>query len=472
MKMEKALHPTGSRRGVALVMVLWLMTILCALALQISFLCRLRLQATRNSADAVRALFLARAGVERAMADLQGTRDAPETAEDLRESTERPYHDIELGGGSYTLLADPRDSLGDEHEYGISDEAARVNVNTADAAMLRGVPGIDADLAADILLLRKENGPILEVGDLLLIEALDPLVLYGEDQNQNGLLDPNEDDGEESWPPDNGDEELDRGLAGCITCCSAARNITATGEKRVNINSSSADEILKNVPGVSKQQADSIVEHRNKQKFASIAHLLDVMLVAKVEKKASDEEAKSGEERKEETPEAGSTEGPPDSATPAEPGAEEDKPKGEQETETRTTGKKAFDVEAFKSIADSLTISDDEVLKGIININTAPQEVLACLPGVDETLAAQIIARRRAAGFESIGGLLDVRGMTPEKLKGICNLVSARSDVFAVRSFGVVGSTDGEGPHICCCVAALIDRSGKSIRISSWRELH
>ena len=477
--MARGLYPYNSRSGVALVLVLWLMTVLCAVALEVSLFSRLRLQATRNSGDAVRALFLARAGIERAIAELKEDRDGVESLDDLRENAERLYHSVDLAEGSYTLLADPRDSMSAEPEYGISDEAAKINLNSADERMLRSIPGIDPDLAADIILLRKENKTIHDIGDLLLIESVDELVLYGEDQNQNAILDANEDDGDRSWPSDNGDGKLERGLAAHLTCYSATRNVTATGEKRVNLSKASAQEIAKGVQGITQQQAESIVAHRDKKKLSSIADLLDVMLVEKTETKEEKPGARP-ETREEEKPSAkessassGSGESESESeAKPSESRGEAKEPKEETKTEVKTTDKKAFDVKQFKAIADLVTTSDEEVLRGLINVNTAPVEVLGSLPSVDEALAMEIWARRSESKFETIADLLDVQGMSVDKFKQICNLVSARSDVFSVRSFGVLGTDGQASAGIYCCVAAVIDRTGDKVKLKSWRELH
>jgi hypothetical protein len=61
--------------------------------------------------------------------------------------------------------------------------------------------------------------------------------------------------------------------------------------------------------------------------------------------------------------------------------------------------------------------------------------------------------------------------MSPDKFKQICNLISVRSDVFNVRSFGVLGRPEGESHGIYCCVWAVIDRSGDKVALLSWREL-
>ncbi len=473
-------HP-GSRRGVALVMVLWLMTIVCAIALEVSFVSHLRFQATHNSGDGVRALFYARAGVEEAIAELKAGREEIVTVDSLREDTERLYHEVEVGEGTYTLLAERIDPLTGELEFGITDEAAKINLNTADQDMLEKVLGIEANLAAEIIQLREEYEKFYDIGDLLMIESVDEFLLYGEDQNRNGILDPNEDDGEESWPPDDANGELDRGLAPYLTCFSAARNVTSDGQARVDITRASAQEITRQVPQINQQQADSIVEHRSNRTLASVADLLDVMLV---ERETGGRSETSAATTQQTGPAAGGEQGQGAGTTgrgrstessspgPSAPGAGSNAGRGQssQQTTVTTTNERAFSMQAFRAVVDAVTTSREETLPGAINANTASVEVLACLPGVDEEMAVAIADSRPEEGFSDIGALLDVPGMTTDTFKQICGLMSVRSDVFSVRSFGLVRASDGT-PRTYCCVRAVIDRTGDSVKLISWQEL-
>jgi DNA uptake protein ComE-like DNA-binding protein len=476
----------------ALVFVLWIMAILCAVALELKFSSHLRMQVTASTSGAARALFLARAGVERTIAELVEGRNKVQSQADLRESRTRVYQNVELGDGSYTLYVGT-DTAG-EPVYGIGDEAAKINVNTAEEATLEVVPGMNADLVAGILALRKQE-ELHDLNDLLLLENVDFLVLYGEDQNGNGLLDPNENDGDRSWPPDNADDVLDEGLTAYLTTWSAARNVTADGKKRVDLNSAGAEEIVKLVTGISSQEAESIVAHREKNKFAAIVDLLDVELVEKKPEEQPDRPDDRGrreggperegprggppqdreEEKKpegngdeEEGTESRSEPGRPRQEQPDDSERPERGEERQQQPATQGTGQKAFDMEKFRQIADLVTTAEGEVRKGVVNINTAPREVLACLPGLDDALARRIVESRqgRTTGFQTEAELLDVDGITLEVFKKVCPHITARSDVFSVRSFGVVGTGD-----TYCCVGAVIDRTENEAKIGYWREL-
>lgn len=127
-----------------------------------------------------------------------------------------------------------------------TDEFGKINVNEAPketlVAVLRaaGVPEPDT-LAAAIIDWRDPdhsgvaendfygaldppyaaaNGPLERIEELLFVRGIrggNEHWFFGEDRNRNGVLDPNEDDGMESWPPDNGDGVLQPGLVDLLT---------------------------------------------------------------------------------------------------------------------------------------------------------------------------------------------------------------------------------------------------------------
>jgi len=79
---------------------------------------------------------------------------------------------------------------------------------------------------------RVKNGPFTTVEELLLVKGVTPQILWGEDFDQNGLLTPNEDDGDKSFPPDNQDGILNRGLAPYVTVWSTETNIANDNRQR------------------------------------------------------------------------------------------------------------------------------------------------------------------------------------------------------------------------------------------------
>ena len=93
-------------------------------------------------------------------------------------------------------------------------------------------------------------------------------------------------------------------------------------------------------------------------------------------------------------------------------------------------------------IADDVTVSSDDEQPGVININTASPEVLACLPGIGEELAQAIVSHRKSAGFfANIAWLLKVPGMSRDIFKQVAPKVCARSETFRILSEGRISST-------------------------------
>jgi DNA uptake protein ComE-like DNA-binding protein len=492
----------------ALVFVLWVMTILCAVAIQMRFSSHLRMQATAYTGMSAKARYLSRAGIEKAMADLISEDDTLDGTDEFWDGDEQEeYCNVELGDGTYTLYAGT-DSTGNPI-YGPIDEAARINVNTADRDVLALLPGVGVELARFIEKARKRR-PYGDLSDLMIVDGVTQTLLYGEDQNENGLLDPNENDGDQSWPHDDEDGELNRGLASYLTVWSAEKNVSVDGVKRVNLTSASTEDITK-VKGISEKEARSIVEHRKKTKIKTIVDLLDVELVEVVEQKSDKGSQEKGQqpnqpsEKKQSSSKSQSSEKkqsasalPPSNSSkngksnnsnsngksnnssknngkggePARPGNDksnqnERDSKGSKE-EVKGTGKKAFTTAELKGFSDQVTFTDDEIIKGVINVNVASAEVLACLPGVSEALALEIVNTRENSTekFSSTVSLLDIQGMTTKILEGIYNLISVRSNVYSVRSFGVVGGGD-----VYACASAVIDTTGDKARIVHWREL-
>jgi hypothetical protein len=169
-----------------------------------------------------------------------------------------------------SLEADPSST---RVRYGLVDESAKLNLNLLDElpkelqlsdedieSWLLYVPGMTTELIAAIRdwidadsdirpggaesetyealqpPYAAKNGPLESLDELLLVRGVTPQLLYGEDANRNGLLDPNENDGDASPPFDNADGILNPGWSGYLTVLSRERNLRADGQPRINLN--------------------------------------------------------------------------------------------------------------------------------------------------------------------------------------------------------------------------------------------
>ena len=90
--------------------------------------------------------------------------------------------------------------------------------------------------------------------------------------------------------------------------------------------------------------------------------------------------------------------------------------------------------ELFDAIYPRLTTHTEPLTVGLINVNTAPAEVLAALPGITLQLAEQMVQARRG-GAGGVSWLLDV--LSPEQAVKIGPYVTCRSARFRVVSVGV-----------------------------------
>ncbi|MDB4665116.1 general secretion pathway protein GspK [Verrucomicrobia bacterium] len=206
----------------------------------------------------------------------------------------------EVGEATFWFLG--RDDLNNTTTlpfFSIADEGAKLNLNLATQEMLELLPSMPLDFAAAIVDWRDEdeeasegggaesdvyarlnpsrlvkNAPFDSVDELMLVHGADPQVVYGEDANMNGLLDPNENDGDRTPPVDDADGILDFGLVEYLTVYGAmpqeegqdsdSPNNDSEDQQTlmVNVNSASAA-VLACLPGMDDQKAQQIVAYRN-----------------------------------------------------------------------------------------------------------------------------------------------------------------------------------------------------------------
>jgi len=90
-------------------------------------------------------------------------------------------------------------------------------------------------------------------------------------------------------------------------------------------------------------------------------------------------------------------------------------------------------------IIDSFTVEMSPVERGKVNLNTAPLEVIAALPGSSEAVAAAIIARRDQAPFRSLGEVVSMLAELPDGpalFEQMIDHVRAKSSSFVIESMG------------------------------------
>lgn len=447
--------------GSALIAVLWCMILLGLFVTSLLHSTRLNLRVAKNSSSAIEAHYLALAGVERAKALLFQEAKSLKASGQIRPSAylndAGSFRDVPFGKGMFRVV---RPGVEDEGAgnlvHGVSGEESRLNVNVASEEELRKVRALSEPVAAAIVDWRDDDGeltpggaereeyaarsppyvprnqPLESLKELLMVRGVTPELLFGEDSNSNGILDPEENDGEASMPFDNQDGRLERGWADLLTADSAGRDVNARGESRVNLKTAGED-ALAAVPGISTELAKAIVAHRSERAFESLIDLLDVA-----------EPRRGGEAQQQPPPSpeapASTVEGLVRVRAAEAPAPEAPPPPPPQQDGNR---RKLVSETLFKEIAGDLTVEEGgRGLTGPVDINTAPRSVLACLPGMTEELGRAIVDHRLSSGhFSNIGYLLDVPGITREVLKKLAPRVTVRSETFRISAEGLIPST-------------------------------
>ncbi|MHB9010330.1 MAG: type II secretion system minor pseudopilin, partial [Limisphaerales bacterium] len=430
-----------TQAGSVLIGLLWCLALLTVLVVGLLHSASLDVQLTRHYQDRIQARYLALAGIERTKALLyQDARDRSRSGQShtgtLFNDPSR-FRDVVLGRGTYRVFRGGRVDEGGGLIFGVSDEESRLDLNQAEADALGRLPDMTPDLTPAILDWRDSdnaalpggaerdyyaslqppsqprNGPLPSVRELLLVRGIPPEQFWGDDPHGTGLGESADD---ERGADGNASSSQRPGWVSFLTVHSGVRNVSATGQERINIQS--ADEAsLTSVRGITAAIAKAIIAHRGPRKFESLADLLDV-----------------------------SSTPPSEAASPSDPGnPPEGAPIPNAPPSVRgpaAGGPKLIDQTLLLEIADFVTIDEDRLQKGVVNVNTASLEVLSCLPGVSRELAQAIIAFRGSNGFlANVAWLLRVPGMTPDIFKSLAPLVTARSETFRILAEGRVRSS-------------------------------
>jgi DNA uptake protein ComE-like DNA-binding protein len=431
-------------------------------------------------------------GTARGMAVLQANMDDLRLRQDNPELFQAQLVTTEGGEEWYfTVYADSID--GKTPRYGIEDEAGKINLNTASRETLLALLDNRTDLT-DCLMdyldadseprpegaeqdyydslaqpYRIKNGPLSTLEEVLLVKGFDGRIVFGNDDNRNGLMEKNEDDSDKSFPPDSSDGKLDTGLRGKATVMTYEPDVSADGTPRVNLNTATPQQLQ--AAGLSAETVRFIAAWR---------------------------QARSGSAGNAATQPAGNSGGRGGSASrpagvrgggsasrPAAAGAaaftdpsqlldakvDIDDPAKPGQKITITSGVTA---ENLGTVLDKLTcgglnLNGQQIRPGRVNLNTASLPVLMCLPGLTEQSAQQIVDMRTNMDSQALASpawVLTQNVIDASAFKMLAPYSTARSYQFRVRSFGYC-PTNGR----FCVLEATVDMAGKQPRVTYLRDL-
>jgi competence ComEA-like helix-hairpin-helix protein len=457
-----------------LVGLLWCLALLSIVVLGALHTARIDLWVVKNHGDRMQAHYLALAGIEKAKALLyqdakQRSRSASNHTGELYDAPQQ-FRAVRFGRGQFQVFRQGLENEGGRVVYGVSDEESRLNVNYASSEELAKLDEMTPDVVAAILDWRDEdnevtpggaeveyyaalkppyqprNGPLQTVRELLMVRGISHSLLLGKGADQETLLTPDEAEASDAVASDADVGLFEAGWAPFLTVDSTVQNVNAAGEDRVDIQS--ADEnSLTQVKGISADIAKAIVAYRGQNRLQSVADLLDVRAA----------------QTQNQTPLQASP-GPAQSA-PGQPPSDGNPPT-QNPSAPNLTGPKMVSETLLLDIADDLTAQSDRTLPGVVNINTASLDVLACLPGLNRDLAQAIISYRQSNGFyPNVAWLLRVPGMNQQLFKQVAPRVTARSETFRILSEGKVTSS-GTRQRI----QAIVHVGLRAINTLSYRE--
>ncbi len=422
--------------GAILVGVLWLVLILGLLLLGLNRQVQLASSQAQGQLDAVRAHWLARAGVERALGVLADDATAYDGTSDLWFSDLLAFQDVELAEGFVLRVAAPprEGTAGDKPRYGLDDEASRINLNRADRRLLSRIDQLDPTQVAPLIdwvdgneeaepggaergyyqgLDRPyeiRNGPMRTSRELLLVKGITRGDFFGEDVDSDGLLDRRENDGETTWPTDSADGKLDRGISGIATVYSYELNKTLTNTDRVNLKNADASSLVARF-NFTQPLADRVVE-----RAGDINSIFD-LIGERGQGDGADEEDKTNE----------------------------------------------VTIEWIAEHYESLTLEDEDRLAGRVNVNTASRAALEAIPTFNASVADAVVERRASSGaFTQLGELFTSGALTEGQFREAADYLTVRSNVFTVRSTGYTPSGASRS------IVAVIDRGGDLPQIVYW----
>lgn len=470
-----------SELGLSLIAVLWIVTILSVIASQFIYSISLEQRMEKNLVDRTKYFYAAKAGLERIIAEmLQDETGYDSLNEDWASEI---TGEIQDGNSTQTLT----------YSIEITDEASKININTAEQEMitrLLGLAGVDeqnSQLLAQSIIQKRDEKEFRTVLELANVEGMTEEILYGtqtaEDESVTGNLKATEGEDVESMT----------GLMNLVTVYSLDKNVDSEGQQRVNINSANQQQIsqITNSEGqqvFSNDEAQMVVDYREEgNEYESVADLLDTPAVSqnlfdsiREQITVDEEEAQNEGKININTADSGQLASLPG----MEQGIADSVIRYRNEIGSFSNVEqireaKLITIDEFKSIVDKITVSDEEVIPGLVNLNTASQEILELLPGMDENKAQAIISYRESTEeaqaiddeseqgnpFTNIGQLLDVEGIDEDTFRQISEHVTYRSYAFTVEASGI----DKSEKTIASC-KAVIDRSGNQVEIKYWKQ--
>jgi type II secretory pathway component PulK len=120
---------------------------------------------------------------------------------------------------------------------------------------------------------------------------------------------------------------------------------------------------------------------------------------------------------------------------------------------------------AMQVLLDDVTTIPANRLEGRVNINMASQAVFESVLGIPQDVASSIVTRQTNGGFQSLGELANVPGVTGPILAQIADSIGIGSDTWIVRAYGQSGG-------VGVAIEAVIGLRNERIQIVTFERLN
>ncbi|MBL8798422.1 MAG: general secretion pathway protein GspK [Planctomycetia bacterium] len=517
----------ATRPGTVLLVVLVVLVLLTLAAYQYSELMTAEYVAADSHRRSVQARAFAESGVHYTAALLADPSSRPANIFDDAQAFGSflvQENEIARFQGRFSVVAplgSDEQGGGQGFRHGVTDEGGKINLNALLAIdssgrvaydMLLKLPNMTEETANAILdwldpddtprsngaennyyatlspPYRCKNGPLDSLDELLLVRGVTPQLLWGNDRNRNGVLDPGEDAGLGT---------LDQGWSALLTIHSREQNIDAQGQARVYINDQDLNGLYEKLnTAVGPDLANFIVAYRI---YGSASGSSGSGSSGGSSKTGGGSSKGGGGSSRGGSSKGGSSKGGGGASggrltrdmidfqrgrpraigslfelintSVSIPSSDPEQPAKSFPSPLNDRGAQR---QLLPKLLDMVTTVRDAELPGRVNINTAPRDVLAALPGLTGADVTNIVGRRpdiasaeqADAVYQTPAWLLTEANLPPQTLRTLERYITARSQVYRVQ---VVGHFDGSGPT--ARVEAVIDTNNGRPRILYYRDL-
>ena len=437
----------------------------------------------------VQARWAARAGVETMIAIMEYHTENPDPDDALALILDLEDHSYgTLETGTYDI----RHFLDGIESAGPLDEHSKANINLLSSTELMNIEDMTPDVVGAIVDWRDANEDAGMLGaektyyqnrgksyeprnasfrnfaELELVAGVWPDSTRGEDWNLDGRLDPNEDDGEQTWPEDNHDGILDAGLSGLLTASSLTSPRAASGEDRLNLATATSAEVVERLE-LTEPQASALLAYA-KTPNARLEQLLVVPLSTLSQGGAAAAGGASAAGGANPTGGAGAATGGKSSGGSSTQGRTGRSSGGSSGATGGVTqaGPGNLDSAAIGKVMNECTLKEfTRPEPGKMNVNTVSGRVLKEVFDMNPKLVDSLLSRRDAkvTGLTSLAAVLDIPGMTPQILSSLATKLDVQSFVFTITSRGRSITVGGESEMI-----VTVDRSTLPAQILMYRE--